>query len=188
MCVKILEHCHVIGDNPLFVHSQPIRRGIADDPHPRSVAASALATSSAPPMSSHWQELSVTRARDFGDALFAYPQQARTSAIFRFSRTPKCTPIEQLLSSAHNPRRTRAGHSCNIPDLGCPDIFRNSFSADSGSISAVISNNSRTTFLRVFIRGAFRFSFHVRKIFRELSATPAMCVVTRKSGRCTKPH
>ena len=178
----------MIGDNPLFVHSQPIRRGIADDPHPRSVAASALATSSAPAMSSHWRELSVTRARDFGDALFAYPQQARTSAIFRFSRTPKCTPIEQLLSSAHNPRRTRAGHSCNIPDLGCPDIFRNSFSADSGLISAVISNNSRTTFLRVFIRGAFRFSFHVRKIFRELSATPAMCVVTRKSGRCTKPH
>jgi hypothetical protein len=48
---EILRACRVIGDNPLFGHSQPIRRGIADDPHARSLAASARATSSAPAMS-----------------------------------------------------------------------------------------------------------------------------------------
>ena len=51
MCVKFSEPGRVISDNPLFGHTQPIRRGIADDPHPRSLAASARATSSAPTMS-----------------------------------------------------------------------------------------------------------------------------------------
>jgi len=35
MCVKFSEPGRVIGDNPLFGHSRPLRGGIADDPHPQ---------------------------------------------------------------------------------------------------------------------------------------------------------
>ena len=67
--------CRVLGDNPLFVHSQPIRRGIADDPHRRSLAASARTSSSAPAMSQPlFRELSVIRARDFAEALASSSQ------------------------------------------------------------------------------------------------------------------
>jgi hypothetical protein len=47
MCVKFSEPCRVIADNPLFVHSQPIRKGNSQIPVPISVTSDLRYTDSA---------------------------------------------------------------------------------------------------------------------------------------------
>ena len=67
-CVKFSEPGRVISDNPLFGHSQPIRRGMADDPNRAASRRRHGLRAPCQRCPSHWQELSVIRLRDFGDA------------------------------------------------------------------------------------------------------------------------
>jgi hypothetical protein len=105
MCVKFSEPGRVIGDNPLFGHSQPIRRGTTGrsaPAQPRGVGTRyELRASDVLAMG---QELSVIRARDFGDAphpLSAiHPRKSRQDALRRVAgpRWPRamsgmCTKI-----------------------------------------------------------------------------------------------
>src|SRR5215472_4414097 len=99
MCVKFSEPCRVIGDNPLFGHSQPIRRGIANDPPPTQPRGIGTRF-----------ELRASDVLVLGNNC--------PNTTWRFHRRPHILSARQLASELHVDR-AREAHSATARHANC---------------------------------------------------------------------